>query len=113
MYITPLRTIDPPIIPPYRLEPFIYDVFHNYKDLYFHHKKLLDRLQEIQREQHPQIKSVTEPVLDAFLNFRDAYLEYVPNYPIAAYRIDDEMGTNPAFKTFVDVCIVTHSFHSR
>lgn len=40
---------------------------------------------------------------DAVLNFRDAYLEYVPNYPIAAYRIDDEMANNPLFKDFVDV----------
>jgi hypothetical protein len=103
MYITPLRTIEPPVLPPARLDSFIHDVFHNYKELYHHHKRLLDRLQEIQREQHPQIKSITEAVLDAFLNFREAYLEYVPNYPIAAYRIDDEMATNIAFKAFVEV----------
>ena len=29
--------------------------------------------------------------------------EYIPNYPIAAYRIDDEMANNPQFKSFVDV----------
>jgi hypothetical protein len=37
------------------------------------------------------------------LNFRGAYLEYVPNYPVAAYRIDDEMANNPQFKDFVEV----------
>ncbi|EIN06223.1 Dbl domain-containing protein [Punctularia strigosozonata HHB-11173 SS5] len=105
MYVTPLRAADPPILPAFRLEPFINDVFHNFKELFHHHKRLLSRLHEIQREQHPMIKSITEAVLDAFLNFREAYLEYVPNYPIAAYRIDDEMGNNPAFKAFVDQCV--------
>ena len=43
---------------------------------------------------------------DAVLNFREAYMEYIPNYPIAAYRIDDEMANNPQFKAFVDVSTV-------
>jgi hypothetical protein len=30
-------------------------------------------------------------------------MDYIPNYPIAAYRIDEEMATNPAFKAFVNV----------
>lgn len=45
-------------------------------------------------------------MFDAALNFRDAYMEYIPNYPIAAYRIDDEMANNIDFKTFVDVRLV-------
>ena len=48
-------------------------------------------------------------MMDAALNFREAYMEYIPNYPIAAYRIDDEMANNPAFKAFVEVC----PFHPR
>jgi hypothetical protein len=43
-------------------------------------------------------------MFDAALNWREAYMEYIPNYPIAAYRIDEEMGNNLAFKTFVEVC---------
>jgi RHO1 GDP-GTP exchange protein 1/2 len=42
-------------------------------------------------------------MMDAALNFREAYMDYIPNYPIAAYRIDDEMANNIAFKTFVEV----------
>ena len=34
---------------------------------------------------HPVIRSVTVPKYDVVLHFRDAYLEYVPNY-----RIDNE-----------------------
>ncbi len=53
-------------------------------------------------------------MLDAALNFRDAYMEYIPNYPIAAYRIDEEMNNNPAFKAFVEVCgLLLNRYDSR
>ncbi|KAJ7777436.1 Dbl-like domain-containing protein [Mycena metata] len=105
MYIRPLRNADPPIVPPDRLDQFIKDVFHNFSHLHAHHRALVEKLHEIQREQHPRIRSITEPVLDAALNFREAYLDYIPNYPIAAYRIDDEMANNHAFKAFVEISI--------
>ncbi|KAJ6458147.1 Dbl-like domain-containing protein [Mycena vitilis] len=105
MYIRPLRTADPPIVPTERLDQFIKDVFHNFAHLHVHHRTLVEKLHEIQREQHPRIRSITEPVLDAALNFREAYLDYIPNYPIAAYRIDDEMANNPSFKSFVEMTV--------
>ncbi|KAI0367587.1 Dbl-like domain-containing protein [Pilatotrama ljubarskyi] len=104
MYVGPLREMDPPIIPRDRLEQFIQEVFHNYAELHAHHRRMLNKLHEIQREEHPVIHSITEAIYDAVLNFREAYMEYIPNYPIAAYRIDDEMANNPAFKSFVDQC---------
>jgi hypothetical protein len=107
MYIRPLRAAMPPIIggsgDKDKLERFIDDVFHNYYELLEHHKRLVEAFFEIQKEQHPVIKSITAPMMDAALNFREAYMEYIPNYPIAAYRIDDEMANNLAFKSFVDV----------
>lgn len=107
MFIIPLREADPPIIPRARLEQFLLDVFDNFADLHFHHRKLLEKLHQIQREEHPVIKSITAAMFDAALHFRPAYMEYVPNYPIAEYRIIDEMNNNPAFKMFVHVRI-TH-----
>jgi hypothetical protein len=104
MYIRPLRTKVPPIIGKDRLERFIDEVFHNFDELLQHHKKLVEAFHEIQREEHPVIRSVTDPMMDAALNFREAYMEYIPNYPIAAYRIDDEMANNQAFREFVEVC---------
>ncbi|KAJ7065285.1 CNH domain-containing protein [Mycena amicta] len=105
LYVNGLREARPPVVPPDRLEQFIQEVFHNVADVHAHHRKLLDKFHEIQREQHPTIRSVTAAMFDAALNFRDSYMEYIPNYPIAAYRIDDEMATNPDFKNFVDQCI--------
>lgn len=103
MYVQELRSASPPIISSDRLEAFIWDVYHNFRELFGHHRSLVEKFHEIQREEHPVIKSVTAPMFDAALQFREAYMEYIPNYPIAAYRIDHEMVTNPAFKAFVDV----------
>lgn len=109
MYIRPLKDTYPPIIPQERVNQFIKDVFHNFAELHAHHRKLVDEFQEIQREEHPRIRSITAALFDAALNFREAYMEYIPNYPIAAYRISNEMETNPAFKTFVEVRALTPS----
>jgi len=103
MYVRVLRNAEPPIIPRARLAQFLEDVFHNHHELYGHHRALVDKLHGIQREEHPRIRSITAVVFDAALNFREAYMEYIPNYPIAAYRIDEEMATNSAFKSFVNV----------
>ncbi|KAJ3780956.1 Dbl-like domain-containing protein [Lentinula aff. detonsa] len=105
MYIRPLREADPPIITRDRLDSFITDVFHNFAELHAHHQRLVEKFHEVQTEEFPVIRSVTAAVFDAALNFREAYMEYIPNYPIAAYRIDDEMANNPAFKTFVEQCV--------
>lgn len=105
MYIQPLRSAEPPIIPRERLDQFIIDVFHNFGELHHHHRRLVEKFHEIQREQHPTIRSIIAPIFDAALNFREAYMEYIPNYPIAEYRIGDEMENNLAFRTFVEQCV--------
>ncbi|TFK71669.1 hypothetical protein BDN72DRAFT_957951 [Pluteus cervinus] len=105
MYIIPLRDANPPIIEPSKLEQFIHEVFNNFTELFHHHRNLVEKFHAIQREEHPVINSITAAVFDAALNFRDAYLQYIPNYPIAAYRIDDEMANSPPFKAFVDQCV--------
>ncbi|KAG5730352.1 Rho1 guanine nucleotide exchange factor 1 [Termitomyces sp. T112] len=105
MYIVPLRTSVPPIIPRDRLEVFIEDVFHNYKHLYEHHNELVKALLSIQEDQHPIIGSIIEPLMHAVLQFKQAYQKYIPNYPLAAHKIDDEMRNNSAFKKFVESCI--------
>ncbi|KAL0576451.1 Rho guanine nucleotide exchange factor [Marasmius crinis-equi] len=105
IYIRSLRTADPPIIPPDRLEQFISDVFHNFREVCTHHRRLLEKFQEIQRKEHPVIQSITAAMFEVVLNSRDAYLEYIPHYPIAEYKIDEECGRNPVFKKFVEDCV--------
>ena len=103
MYVQPLRSADPSIVPRDRLSVFITDVYHNFGALHSHHRKLLDHLHAIQRDEHPTINSVTAAIFDAALNWRDEYMEYITNYPIAEYRIVDEMANNATFKEFVEV----------
>ena len=103
MYVQPLRSVEPSIIPRERLSAFITDVFHNFGAIHLQHRKLLDRLQAIQQDEHPVINSVTAAIFDAALNWRDEYMEYITNYPIAEYRIVDERANNPAFNEFVEV----------
>jgi hypothetical protein len=101
IFVRPL--LDSNIIQRDRLSTFIEDVFHNFADIHKHHRLLLDRFHAIQRDEHPHIRSITAPVYDAALNWREAYMEYVPHFPIAAYKIDEELANNPAFKSFVEV----------
>ncbi|TCD64248.1 hypothetical protein EIP91_004317 [Steccherinum ochraceum] len=104
MYVLPLREAMPPIVPSERLAQFCSEVFHNYAELLDAHRDMLRKLHHFQREGHPIVHSITATLYDAILNFRDAYVKYIPNYPIAEYRIDDEMAKNPAFKAFVEQC---------
>jgi hypothetical protein len=94
-------------IPRDRLSAFIMDVYHNFGALHTQHCKLLDCLHAIQRDEHPIINSVTAAIFDTALNWRDEYMEYITNYPIAEYRVVDEMANNPTFKEFVEVCSCT------
>ncbi|KAF9441660.1 Dbl homology domain-containing protein [Macrolepiota fuliginosa MF-IS2] len=100
IFITPLREADPSIIPQEHLQQFLQEVFSNIQDITLYHQQLIDRLHHIQREHHPRVPSITAAVFDAVLNFREAYAEYIPNYPIAAYRIEDEKEKNNIFKAF-------------
>ncbi|KAF9454366.1 Dbl homology domain-containing protein [Macrolepiota fuliginosa MF-IS2] len=100
IFITPLREADPSIIPRDRLQQFLQEVFKNIQEITLYHQRLIDQLHHIQREHHPRIPSITAAVFDTALNFREAYLEYIPNYPIAAYRIEDEKEKNHIFKAF-------------
>jgi RHO1 GDP-GTP exchange protein 1/2 len=77
-----------------RLDLFINDDFHNFAELHARHLHLMDQFHEIQRGNIPP-RSITAALFDAALNFREAYMEYIPNYPIAAYRVDDEVANNP------------------
>ncbi|KAF8621825.1 hypothetical protein AX15_007493 [Amanita polypyramis BW_CC] len=105
LFVQPLRNAEPAIIPPEKLDQVLRDIFCNFAELHAHHRSLLNKLHDIQREEHPRIRSITAPLFDAALNFREAYMEYIPNYPIAEYRIDDEKARNSLFKHFHDQCL--------
>lgn len=108
MYIQPLCSVNPPIIPPEQLGTFIQNVFCNIGDLHTHHKQLLDQFFEIQRNEHPIIRSVTTVMHNAILKLKEVYLEYAVRYPTAEYLISDEMEINQKLEAFVEVSLPAH-----
>ncbi|CCO29888.1 Rho1 guanine nucleotide exchange factor 1 [Rhizoctonia solani AG-1 IB] len=102
LFIQPLLHENPPPIPREGLDRFISQVFSNFADVHLHHRRMLDTLHEIQREEHPIIRSISAPVFDAALNWRDAYMIYIPQYPIAEYIVDSQKAENKEFRAFVE-----------
>lgn len=86
-----------------RLEIFLDDAFHNYRSLLEVHQNLLENMQNRQLEQHPRFGMVSDLLLDAALNWQDAYMEYVTHYPIAKAKVQEEELKNPKFAAFLKV----------
>ena len=63
IFVQQLRDTTP--IPQSRLEGFISEVFYNMYTILSYHERLLDRLFERQREQHPLMQSIADIVLDS------------------------------------------------
>jgi RHO1 GDP-GTP exchange protein 1/2 len=80
------------------------NVFHNYAELIPHHRRFVSRLHKIQQEEHPIISSIAADLFDLIVNLREPFLKYVPNVPIANYKIQEEQENNSNFRTFHDVC---------
>lgn len=96
---------DPPPLPvgPER-DDFIREVFANHRELVHHVSAFVEKLQVRQREESPVIKSIGDLFLDAALEWQDAFIRYVANYPLAKSRIQREQSINPRFRDFVESC---------
>ncbi|TIA71928.1 hypothetical protein E3P91_02323 [Wallemia ichthyophaga] len=104
VFIRPLRDAKDSIIPNYRIDHFIYEVFGNHVDLFELHNSFIKQLHKRQREQHPIIDSITDCVLSIALNWGEAYETYLPHYPYAKNAYDEEIMTNEKFVEFVSAC---------
>lgn len=103
LFVDGLRQADVPIIDRSRLEIFLDDAFHNYRSLLEVHSDLLEKLHDRQTKQHPHFGTVSDLLLDAALNWQDAYMEYVTHYPISKAKVQEEQQRNPRFATFLEV----------
>jgi hypothetical protein len=111
LFVEGLRVADKGIIiERTRLEIFLDDAFHNYRSLIEVHSLLLERLQSRQLEQHPRFGMISDLLLDAALNWQEAYMEYVTHYPIARAKVQEEEARNPKFAAFLKVRWIHTSF---
>ena len=103
LFIKPLRTSNPPIMPPDQLDDLIDDIFGNIMDLRETNRHLLEVLYVRQREEGPVIQRVGDLFLDAASEFRYAYPTYIGHLPVSEKRLKEELETNNAFRLFLEV----------
>jgi hypothetical protein len=104
-YAEPLRSADPPIIEPRRLPQFANQVFANLDELRSHSARLINAFQIRQREQNPVVESIGDLVLDAALEWGQAYMDFAEAQVTGEYLVQEEKSTNSAFATFLQVCL--------
>ncbi len=109
VFIKPLRSADPPVLPPEQLEDFIDGVFGNILDLRECNRRLLEVLYVRQREQGPIIQRIGDIFLNAAVEFRLAYPAYIGQHSVAEKRLKDEMENNGRFRFFLEVIILSSS----
>ena len=106
LFVDGLRQADVPVMERSRIEIFLDDAFHNYRSLLEVHSELLEKLHDRQAKQHPQFGTISDLLLDAALNWQDAYMEYVTHYPIAKAKVQEEQQKNPRFAAFLEVSVL-------
>lgn len=103
VFIKPLRSADPPVLPPEHLEEFIDDIFGNILDLRECNRRLLEVLYVRQREQGPIIQRIGDIFLNAAVEFRLAYPAYIGHHTLAEKKLKDEVENNGSFRFFLEV----------
>lgn len=99
----PLMVADPPVVYPTRLVEFSNQVFANLDELRSHSARLIAAFQVRQREQIPVVSAIGDIILDAALEWGQAYMEYADAQVMGEYLVNEEKAQNSAFSTFLAV----------
>ena len=78
-------------------------MFANYRQLIDQVGRFLENLHQRQRDEFPVIQTVGDIFLDAALDWGDAFVRYIVNYPLAIARVKRETAINSRFREFVEV----------
>lgn len=92
------------------VEDFIDQVFGNLLDLQACNQRLLEAMHVRQREEGPIVQRIGDIFLNAATEFRLAYPTYMGNLPAAEKLLKDEQDSNPDFRLFLEVIIITSNF---
>lgn len=107
IFIVPLRSASPPVIPHSRLGPFIRNVFGDVLSLREPNRRLIDAMSKRQRDQGEVISKVGDVFIQAVVDFESVYPAYVGRLPLAETALKDEMENNAEFRLFLEVCTLS------
>lgn len=105
LYRDQLKNANPPLIPPKKLQAFIWDVFGKAEAAKkANEEHLLPQLKYRQKEQGPWVVGFSDIFREWIRKAKTAYLDYASQFPNASYKIRQEMERNVLFRTFLEKC---------
>lgn len=103
-FVEPIKTADPAIIAPSaRLDHFIRVAFSDVARVLERNRALLERMRVRQREQHPIVMAIGDVVLDAALEWGQAYVKVISDTVWGEVEVNEERVKNPALETLFQV----------
>jgi len=105
LYRDQLKMANPPLVPPKKLQVFIWDVFGKAEAVKkANEEHLLPQLKYRQKEEGPWIVGFSVIFREWIRKAKSAYLEYASQFPAASYKVRQEMERNVLFRTFLEKC---------
>lgn len=103
LYRDRLRTLQPPIIAPAKIDKFLKTVFGKVDGVQETNKDhLLAQLKYRQQEQGPWIVGFSDLFREWIRKARDVYIEYASSYPYATFLVRREADRNILFRQFLE-----------
>lgn len=94
-----------------RLDMFIQHVWGHTAQLCSRHRELLDTLFQYQQKSHPVIPGIMKTVHDVLLAASSIYMEYLSHLPAIVALINEEIGRNTSFASFLKVSCLYDAIH--
>ena len=103
LYRDQLKTMDPPVVAPQKIDKFVKSVFGKVDAVQGTNKDhLLAQLKYRQQEQGPWISGFSDLFREWIRKAKTAYVEYAAAFPLAAFLMRRESERNLLFKNFLD-----------
>ncbi|WYZ39438.1 hypothetical protein EsH8_III_001352 [Colletotrichum jinshuiense] len=103
LYRDHLRNIQPPIIPPNKIDKFLQIVFGKADAVQSVNKdNLLAQLKYRQQEQGPWISGFSDLFREWIRKAKDVYIDYAAQFPYAEYMVRKEADRNLLFRNFLE-----------
>ena len=103
LYRDKLKSANPPLLSPKRIESFLNQVFGKVDSVKrANEEHLLPQMKYRQKEQGPWVVGFSDILREWIRKAKVAYIEYASSYPNAVYKIRMEMERNMLFKTFLN-----------